>query len=108
MLISSSEDRLKGLLPLQDMEKNHEGGSDAAFSDRETMAKALGTTVAFIEAMEKQVEPSQLPQVPSTELTLMGLMNAVDSMPPDMVGFMTGPLAKKLKVPVKVRSCEES
>ena len=44
------------------MEKNHEGGSDAALADRETMAKALGTTVAFIEAMEKKVDPSQLPQ----------------------------------------------
>lgn len=35
----------------------------------------------------------------------MGLMNAVDGMPMEMVGFMTGPLAKKLKVQVKAWSC---
>ena len=43
-------------------------------------------------------------EVNSSELTLTGLMNTVAGMPPEMVGFMTSPLAKKLKVPLKARS----
>lgn len=70
----------------------------------EIMAKVMGVSVEFIKAMEQKVDPSQLPQVNSSELTLTGLMNTVAGMPLEMVGFMTSPLAKKLKVPLKVAS----
>eukprot|EP00913_Durusdinium_trenchii_P018585 g17464.t1 len=92
----------------QDMEKNMEKEGESIETQRkiprEIDAKAMGVSVEVIKALEQKVDPSQMPQVNSNELTLMGLMLTVGSLPPEMVGFMTAPLAKKLKVPIKVAS----
>ncbi|CAK8991661.1 UDP-glycosyltransferase 83A1 [Durusdinium trenchii] len=92
----------------EDMEKNMEKEGESIETQRkiprEIDAKAMGVSVEVIKALEQKVDPSQMPQVNSNELTLMGLMLTVGSLPPEMVGFMTAPLAKKLKVPIKVAS----
>ncbi|CAE7943103.1 UGT76C4 [Symbiodinium necroappetens] len=68
----------------------------------EVMAKATGLPVEVIKALNEGKDPSQLPQANSQNMTLFGLTATIQSIPPEFIGMMTGPLAKKLKLPIKV------
>jgi len=65
--------------------------------DPQLLGKALGMPPEFI--MGAQSDPSKVnPQ----DMTLMGAMQSVLTLPPEMVAFMGGPISKKLKLPIKV------
>eukprot|EP00439_Symbiodinium_sp_Y106_P007123 s5373_g1.t1 len=68
----------------------------------EVMAKATGLPVEVIKALNEGKDPSQLPQANSQNMTLFGLTATIQAIPPEFIGMMTGPLAKKLKLPIKV------
>ncbi|CAJ1416707.1 unnamed protein product [Effrenium voratum] len=89
----------------EDFTKNVDEGAPQVEDDKlppEITAKAFGVSVELVKAMEQKVEPSQMPQANPSQLSLMGLGGMVTSLPLEVAGFMASPLAKKLKVPVKV------
>jgi len=64
----------------------------------EIVAKATGLPVEVITA----TDPSQMQGANSQKMTLFGLTATLGNIPPEFQGVMTAPLAKKLKIPIKV------
>lgn len=78
--------------------------------DPEKLAKAVGMPVEIVKmdldrkAGKAVPDAASMPQGDPRNLTLLGAMISLMSLPPEMAGFMAGTLAKKLKVAPKSMS----